>query len=143
MSASRNIAFLILFAFLCSDQALARSSVFETVSDDDARIISAFLAPCVELYASARSPFVLLPNPAAEEAVRIASALATRLRDHGFSAQISADDKAEIPVSISVKPLPYGIWLRVLVARQPFFFLFERQPNGVLELSKERRTLAN
>jgi hypothetical protein len=138
MSQRRWLALIVLLGCLYSSSAVARTSVFETVSDDDARLISAFLAIRVELRASATAPFLLSPNPAVEETERVAAALAVRLRDHGFLAKTSSEELS-ISVSVSVKPLTYGIWVRVFVDTEPFFFLFERRPDGSLALLKETR----
>jgi hypothetical protein len=142
MSRRRWLALIVLLGCLYSRCAVARTSVFETVSEDDARLISAFLAIRIELHASAKATFLLLPNPAFEEAEPVAAALAIRLRDHGFLAKASDNDLPSVSVSVSVKPLTYGIWVRMFVERQPFFFLFERQPDGLLGLLKETRLAA-
>jgi hypothetical protein len=138
MSQRRWLALTVLLGCLYSGCAVARTSVFETVSDDDARLISAFLAIPLELHAGAKASFLLLPSPAVEEAERVAAALAIRLRGHGFLAQASSEE-LNISVSVSVKPLTYGIWVRVFVDRERFFFLFERRPDGSLWLLKETR----
>jgi hypothetical protein len=144
MSQRRWLALIVLLGCLYSRCAVARTSVFETVSEDDARLISAFLAIRIELHASAKATFLLLPNPAFEEAEPVAAALAIRLRDHGFLAKVSGNDlpSVSVSVSVSVKPLTHGIWVRMFVERQPFFFLFERQPDGLLGLLKETRLAA-
>jgi hypothetical protein len=139
MSRRRWLALIVLLGCLYSGCAVARTSVFETVSDEDARLISAFLAIRVELHASRKATFVVLPNPVVEEAERVAAALAVRLQDHGFLAKTSDSDEPSVAVSVSVKPLTYGIWVRVFVDRKPFFFLFERRPDGLLGLLKESR----
>jgi hypothetical protein len=136
MRERRRLAFMVLLGCLYCGCAVARTSVFETVSDDDARLISAFLAIRVELHAPAKASTVR-SNPAVEEAGRVATALSNRLRDHGFLAGTSGEPS--VSVSVSVKPLTYGVWVRVFVDSAPFTFLFERRPDGHLGLLKETR----
>lgn len=133
------LAAVVLFVCLNSGSGHSRTSVFETVSDEDARLISAYLALRIELHQSSRGSFVLSPNPANDEAERVASALVNRLRRHGFTAKIAGDAKPCCPVSISVKPLTHAVWVRISAQGQPFFFLFERHQDGLLSLSMESR----
>jgi len=136
-----RIGFLFFWVSLLPAAGHGRTTVFETVDDDDARLLSAILAPRIELYAKRGALIAVFANPGDGESSSVASALAGRLRDHGFTVGSAAGGQIEkeIAIFVSVKQLTYGVWVRVLAGQHRLYFLFARQPQGGLELFKETR----
>jgi hypothetical protein len=133
------LIFLASFTCLNLEVPLARATLFETVNDDDARLISALLAPRVEQCVPAKAFLTLLPTPPEDEAVLVATALVQRLRDHGLQAELTRNDNAQNLVFVSVRMLPHRMWVRVTVPEQSLFFYLHRGPDGFFKISKEGR----
>jgi hypothetical protein len=144
LRAGLQIGLLFFLACLLPAAGHSRPSVFETVDDEDARLLSAILAPRVELYARRSALITVCANLEDGESSSVARALAGRLRDHGFTVGSAADGESgeEIAIFVSVKQLTYGVWVRVLTGQHRLYFLFARQSQGGLELFKETRIAA-
>jgi hypothetical protein len=131
-------AYLIAcLTFLALGSVSAKTSVFETIDEDDARLISALLAPRVEQRLVPSRPLVIRADILAPGASMIGDALAARLRQHGFSAVSVPGKNEEGGINLTVMALPNGLWLRVMVHDKLLFLFMNRDGTGHYQVFKQ------
>ena len=133
-----RVGFFIVFLACAGGHGFGKTAIFETVTDDDARTISALVSVRIERLIPLSKTVVMSPNLLVEDAALLSDALSRRLQNHGFKVADQADPGDQpVTVALTVVALPHGVWVRVFTDGNPLFLFFVRGQGGLLELYKE------